>query len=87
MQVDEKHQMSYHMLFTSNSEVLGRPKNYKSLLNEQKHRRRPTWLTLLLFFLSKPILRVWKRLTTGILVGLVCDSLTGNLDYAWLDAL
>jgi len=50
-----------------------------------ENQRRPTWLALILLFFSRPMLAVWKRLASGILVGLVCDSLTGNIDYALLD--
>jgi len=50
-----------------------------------RNQRRPTWLGLILLFFNPSMLAVWKRLATGIIVGLVCDSLTGNLDYTWLD--
>jgi len=49
--------------------------------------RRPGWLALIALFFSRPRLRLWARVGLGILLGLACDSLTGNSDLLWLDRL
>jgi len=57
----------------------------RGILKEKS--RRPTWLDLISLFFSNRMIILWKKIAAGIITGLILDSLTGNLDYTFLDRL
>ena len=42
------------------------------------HKNRPSWLALILIFISPKMKIIWAKLATGFMIGWFCDVATNN---------